>query len=49
MEDTKNAAERELDTIRQRMQNDIDSVQSRLSKELEETRKYVFFIFLFIG
>lgn len=39
MEDAKNVAERELETIRQRMQLDIDNIRTRLTKELEETRK----------
>lgn len=41
VEDAKLMAERELETIRARMQSDIDKLKLRLSTELEETRKCV--------
>ncbi|KAL7693449.1 putative intermediate filament protein [Plasmopara halstedii] len=37
---SEHAAEKELETIKQRMQQDLESVRLRLTKELEETRKY---------
>lgn len=45
MEDAKTVAERELETIRDRMQQDMDVVRMRLTKEVEDTRKYVYTIY----